>query len=200
MFGNERIGLENEEIKHCHAAVLIPSDPDDFASLNLAQAVQVLAYEVRMADARRRDAAAGAEGTIEPAASAAAGAFFEHLARTLDAIDFHKGRSPRTVMLRLRRLFLRAQPDDARAARAARHPRRCAADGRIGERQIAFCDARLLLVVRQLHRWRRAVTSSLSMRGPSRSTTSKRQPSQSKCSPACGMRPKCAITMPAAVW
>src|SRR5262249_9874235 len=42
-------------------------------------------------------------------------------------------------------------------------------------------------------------TSSLSMRGPSRSTTSKRKPLQSKCSPASGMRPKCAMIMPAAV-
>ncbi len=42
-------------------------------------------------------------------------------------------------------------------------------------------------------------TSSLSMRAPSRSTTSKRQPCQSKCSPACGMRPKRAIIMPATV-
>ena len=109
MFGNERTGLENDEIKRCHAAVLIPSDPA-FASLNLAQAVQVLAYEVRMA------MLAGASPLPEqksdlPASSAELDAFFEHLERTLDAIDFHKGRSPRTIMLRLRRLYLRAQPD-----------------------------------------------------------------------------------------
>ena len=109
VFGNERIGLENDDIKRCHAAVLIPSDPA-FSSLNLAQAVQVLAYEVRMAEL------AGAMPLPEqkgdpPASSAELEAFFEHLARTLDAIDFHKGRSPRTVQLRLRRLFLRARPD-----------------------------------------------------------------------------------------
>ena len=109
VFGNERTGLENEEIKRCHAAVLIPSDPE-FPSLNLAQAVQVLAYEVRVAEL------AGAMPLPEqrsdpPASSAELESFFEHLARTLDAIDFHKGRSPRTVLLRLRRLFLRARPD-----------------------------------------------------------------------------------------
>jgi tRNA (cytidine32/uridine32-2'-O)-methyltransferase len=108
-FGNERTGLENDEIKRCHAAVLIPSDPA-FPSLNLAQAVQVLAYEVRIA------ALAGASPLPEqkgdlPASSAELDAFFEHLERTLDAIDFHKGRSPTTIMLRLRRLYLRAQPD-----------------------------------------------------------------------------------------
>ena len=109
VFGNERTGLENDEIKRCHAAVLIPSDPA-FPSLNLAQAVQVLAYEVRMA------VLAGASPLPEqksdpPASSAELDAFFEHLARTLEAIEFHKGRSPRTIMQRLRRLYLRAQPD-----------------------------------------------------------------------------------------
>ncbi|HVV97336.1 MAG TPA: TrmJ/YjtD family RNA methyltransferase, partial [Rhodanobacteraceae bacterium] len=79
VFGNERIGLENEDIRHCHAAVLIPSDPA-FPSLNLAQAVQVLAYEVRMAEL------AGAMPLPEqkrdpPAASADMDAFFDHLAR-----------------------------------------------------------------------------------------------------------------------
>lgn len=110
VFGNERTGLENDEIKRCRAAVLIPSDPA-FPSLNLAQAVQVLAYEVRVA------LLAGASPLPEqksdpPAASAALDAFFEHLERTLAAIDFHKGRSPATVMLRLRRLYLRAEPDE----------------------------------------------------------------------------------------
>ena len=47
VFGRERTGLTNEELQLCHAAVHIPSDPA-FSSLNLAAAVQVLAYEVRM--------------------------------------------------------------------------------------------------------------------------------------------------------
>jgi tRNA (cytidine32/uridine32-2'-O)-methyltransferase len=109
VFGSERIGLENDDIKRCHAAVLIPSDPS-FPSLNLAQAVQVLAYELRMA------MLAGTMPLPEqkndpPASSAELEAFFDHLAHTLDAIDFHKGRSPRTVLMRLRRLYLRAQLD-----------------------------------------------------------------------------------------
>jgi len=110
VFGNERTGLENDEIKLCHAAIVIPSDPA-FSSLNLAQAVQVLAYEVRIAEL------AGAmpmpaQSTDPPANSAEVEAFFDHLARTLDAIDFHKGRSPETVLLRLRRLYLRAHLDE----------------------------------------------------------------------------------------
>ncbi len=109
VFGNERTGLENDEIKRCDAAVLIPSDPK-FSSLNLAQAVQVLAYEVRMA-ALAGASPLPAQKSDLPASNAELDAFFEHLERVLDAIDFHKGRSPRTIMLRLRRFYLRARPD-----------------------------------------------------------------------------------------
>jgi tRNA (cytidine32/uridine32-2'-O)-methyltransferase len=123
VFGNERTGLENDELKLCHAAVHIPSDPE-FPSLNLAQAVQVLAYELRIELLSR---AASAPGTDVSNASAPAGGdeskadppasaeqmehFFAHLEQALDDIDFHKGRSPRTIMQRLRRLFLRARMD-----------------------------------------------------------------------------------------
>ncbi|NCT68944.1 MAG: RNA methyltransferase [Rhodanobacteraceae bacterium] len=109
LFGNERVGLDNDEIKLCHAAIAIPSDPA-CPSLNLAQAVQVVAYELRMAWLAGH--AAATQARSEPPADAAElEDFFVHLARTLDAIDFHKGRSPRTILQRLRRLFLRAQPD-----------------------------------------------------------------------------------------
>ena len=47
VFGREQSGLTNEELERCHALVHIPSNPE-YASLNLAQAVQVLAYEVHM--------------------------------------------------------------------------------------------------------------------------------------------------------
>ena len=110
VFGNERTGLENDEIKRCQAAVLIPTDPE-FASLNLAQAVQVLAYEVRIA-LLAGASPLPAQKSDRPASSAELDVFFAHLEKTLDAIDFHKGRSPTTVMLRLRRLYLRAQPDE----------------------------------------------------------------------------------------
>ena len=107
VFGNERTGLENEELARCHAAVHIPSDPT-FSSLNLAQAVQVLAYELRLAQLDAAPAAIARRGGDEPLATAEQlEHFFAHLALTLDDIDFHKGRSPVTIMKRLRRLFLR---------------------------------------------------------------------------------------------
>jgi tRNA (cytidine32/uridine32-2'-O)-methyltransferase len=107
VFGNERTGLENDELMRCHAAVHIPADPE-FSSLNLAQAVQVLAYEMRVASAPVPAGGPTDAGARDPAATVEQlEHFFSHLAQTLDDIDFHKGRSPRTIMKRLRRLFLR---------------------------------------------------------------------------------------------
>ena len=120
LFGNERVGLENDEIMHCHAALTIPSAPA-CSSLNLAQAVQVVAWELRMAWLAQARAASiagiapldphGAARADPPASAAELDGFFDHLAQALDDIDFHKGRSPRTILRRLRRFFLRAQPD-----------------------------------------------------------------------------------------
>jgi tRNA (cytidine32/uridine32-2'-O)-methyltransferase len=107
VFGNERAGLENEELALCHAAVTIPSDPA-CPSLNLAQAVQVVAYELGL---RGVDMPAPPSPADPAATSAQVEQMFTHLAQTLEDIDFHKGRSPRTILQRLRRLFLRARPD-----------------------------------------------------------------------------------------
>ena len=108
VFGNERAGLSNDEIALCHVALHIPSDPT-YSSLNLAQAVQVVAYELRMA--MLSDAPARPAIVDPPASSAELEGFFTHLAESLEDIEFHKGRSPRTIMRRLRRFFLRAAPD-----------------------------------------------------------------------------------------
>jgi tRNA (cytidine32/uridine32-2'-O)-methyltransferase len=119
VFGRERTGLENDELQLCHGAVHIPSNPE-YGSLNLAAAVQVLAWEVRSAwlDGVPRRAATAAEPVAErgqdrgqPASHAQMEGFFGQLAETLDAIDFHKGRAPESAMRKLRRLFLRSRPD-----------------------------------------------------------------------------------------
>lgn len=110
VFGNERTGLENDELMSCHAAVRIPS-VEDFPSLNLAQAVQVLAYELRLAMLERTPQATGKSKSDPPATAEQLEHLFEHLAQMLDDIDFHKGRSPVTILKRLRRLFLHAGLD-----------------------------------------------------------------------------------------
>lgn len=117
LFGNERTGLDNDEIRRCHAAITIPSDPA-CPSLNLAQAVQVVAWELRMAWLGTAAVApvgahTAAAHSGPPASMAEMEGFFDHLARALDDIDFHKGRSPNTILARLRRFFLRAQPDSS---------------------------------------------------------------------------------------
>ena len=115
VFGRERTGLDNDELQLCHAAVHIPADPA-YSSLNLAAAVQVLAYETRLAllAGAPRQAASG-EGAVEPgqATHAELEGFFAQLAETLEAIDFHKGRAPASALRKLRRLYLRAAPTAA---------------------------------------------------------------------------------------
>lgn len=107
VFGRERTGLTNEELQLCHGAVHIPANPD-YSSLNLAMAVQVLAYELRMALLAGEVAAPGID-RLQPASHAELEGFFAQLAETLDAIDFHKGRAPDSAMRKLRRLYLRGQ-------------------------------------------------------------------------------------------
>ncbi|HET7359634.1 MAG TPA: RNA methyltransferase [Rhodanobacteraceae bacterium] len=135
VFGNERNGLDNDELARCHAMVRIPS-VDDFSSLNLAQAVQVMAYELRMADlgdaAPEPPPPSARSPDEQPADAAQMEQWFVHLQQALQAIDFHKGRSPDTIVLRLRKFFQRARPDQrelrilhgilADAERAARRP------------------------------------------------------------------------------
>ena len=109
VFGRERTGLTNEELQLCHGAVHIPANPD-YSSLNLAAAVQVLAYELRLALLGTAIGEAAAR-TGEPAPHAALEGFFAQLGETLDAIDFHKGRAPESAMRKLRRLYLRTDLD-----------------------------------------------------------------------------------------
>ena len=130
VFGRERTGLENDELQLCHAAVHIPANPE-YSSLNLAMAVQVLAYELRLgllgsadgvparpvpvlADAVGRAGEALAERGDPPATHAQMEGFFGQLGEVLDLIDFHKGRVPESAMRKLRRLFLRAHLDERR--------------------------------------------------------------------------------------
>lgn len=109
VFGREHAGLTNDELQRCHFHVHIPSNPD-FSSLNLAAAVQVLGYEVRMAwlAGNRPPAAAAADKTEELATSDEMERFYGHLQDTLVDIAFLDPEKPRHLMARLRRLFGRS--------------------------------------------------------------------------------------------
>jgi tRNA (cytidine32/uridine32-2'-O)-methyltransferase len=113
VFGRERTGLDNNELQLCHAAVHIPSDPA-FSSLNLAAAVQVLGYELRLAVLDAAPAPVDpAPADADLASHAELEGLFAQLGDTLDAIDFHKGRAPESAMRKLRRLYLKAGLDRA---------------------------------------------------------------------------------------
>jgi tRNA (cytidine32/uridine32-2'-O)-methyltransferase len=109
LFGNERSGLDNEELSICHAMIQIPS-VEEFSSLNLAQAVQLMAWELRMATLGVAPEPPP-DHDAPPVSVEQMERFFEHLFATLHAINFHKGRSAKTIEQRLRRLFHRATPD-----------------------------------------------------------------------------------------
>ncbi|WP_163558258.1 tRNA (cytosine(32)/uridine(32)-2'-O)-methyltransferase TrmJ [Halomonas sp. NO4] len=112
VLGREDSGLTNAELQRCHAHVHIPTNPD-FSSLNLAAAVQVLAYECRLAWQAHHEAPGGAEAESGPplASHEELERYFAHLERTLIAIGFHDPATPRQLMARLRRFTLRARPE-----------------------------------------------------------------------------------------
>lgn len=109
LFGRERTGLTNAELDRCQRLVNIPANPE-YSSLNLAASVQVMAYELRMADcAGVRPQPARSEWP--PAAADDMERLFEHLERVLLRIDFLDPDNPRALMRRLRLLFGRAALD-----------------------------------------------------------------------------------------
>lgn len=112
VFGAERTGLTNEDLSRCDAAVHIPTEAD-FSSLNLAQAVQILAYCVRQAafGARSQPALPPAQRDDPPATIAQMERMFEHFEVALTDIDFFKGRPYGHLMQRLRRMLHRADLD-----------------------------------------------------------------------------------------
>jgi tRNA (cytidine32/uridine32-2'-O)-methyltransferase len=107
MFGRESSGLTNEELQRCHFHLSIPSNPE-YSSLNIASAVQVIAYELRVASLGK---IAAAEWDYDYADATAMHGFYEHLERTLIELDFLNPKAPRQLMPRLQRLFNRARPD-----------------------------------------------------------------------------------------
>ncbi|NKF24713.1 RNA methyltransferase [Solimonas marina] len=112
VFGCERTGLTNEELDLCHAVTMIPANPG-YSSLNLSQAVQVLAYELRKAALPEVPAVATKQNLpgYEPPGAEELEHFYAHLERILLSTGFLDPANPRMLMRRLRQLFNRAGPD-----------------------------------------------------------------------------------------
>ena len=106
LFGSERFGMKNDDVYRCHAALSIPTNPQ-FGSLNLASAVQVIAYEWRLAlggfevqDPRP---------VTELADAKAVAGLLSHWEQSLVEIGFLDPQAPKKLMPRLQQLFNRAQ-------------------------------------------------------------------------------------------
>jgi tRNA/rRNA methyltransferase/tRNA (cytidine32/uridine32-2'-O)-methyltransferase len=110
VFGRERTGLENAELERCHGLVTIPAAPG-YSSLNLAAAVQVIAYELRLAALGDLAAEVDPGRDGPPATADEMEQLYGHLERVMLGTGFLDPDNPKHLMRRLRRLFHRAQPD-----------------------------------------------------------------------------------------
>jgi TrmH family RNA methyltransferase len=110
LFGREQSGLSNAEIDRCHYLVRIPASPV-YASLNLAAAVQVIAYELFVAHVTKEAEEGGCSPKHVPVSAGEMERFYEHLETTLVQLEFLDPANPRHLMRRLRRLYNRARPD-----------------------------------------------------------------------------------------
>ncbi|MGB5629567.1 MAG: TrmH family RNA methyltransferase, partial [Woeseiaceae bacterium] len=108
VIGPEKTGLHNDDLDLCHTLLTIPTDPG-FSSLNLAMAVQVLTYELRVASMLDEGPVFDVEAP--PATSEEMEHFYAHLEKVLTDIEFLDPDNPRHLMRRMRRLFIRARPD-----------------------------------------------------------------------------------------
>ena len=105
LFGSERFGMKNEDVYKCHVALSIPTNPD-FGSLNLAAALQLVAYEWRLALGGFPVASPAGESGLADAAQVAG--LLGHLEQALIEIGFLDPEAPKKLMPRLNQLFNRA--------------------------------------------------------------------------------------------
>lgn len=112
LFGREDRGLTNEELQRCNLHLHIPSDPR-YSSLNLAMAVQIVCYELRMLQlGDSLPAAADVEWDAPFSTAESMERFYQHLEETLVGIGFLDPAAPRQLMVRLRRLYGRVRLDE----------------------------------------------------------------------------------------
>jgi TrmH family RNA methyltransferase len=110
VFGRESSGLSNDELGRCSALLTIPT-ANDFSSLNLGAAVQVICYEVMMAGSNPGAASGpdnGGDDSDAPAQQGEIEGFYQHMTEAMTRVDFFNPENPRLLEGRLRRLFNRS--------------------------------------------------------------------------------------------
>lgn len=120
LFGRESSGMTNQEMDLCDSQIRIPAN-DEYSSLNLASAVQIIAYELRMksllepvqseghTELSAADSLTPAQARQNPANKAQREGHIEHLQSTLESLDFIKTKPPTALMRKLTRLFNKAE-------------------------------------------------------------------------------------------
>jgi tRNA (cytidine32/uridine32-2'-O)-methyltransferase len=114
LFGRESSGLTNEELSFCQSQIRIPAN-DEYSSLNLASAVQIIAYEIRMAYLANSLEEDSSEEALSPAKQRQQLAslqeregYYAHLLETIEKLDFIKSKPPTKLMRKLTRLYNKA--------------------------------------------------------------------------------------------
>jgi len=107
VFGREDKGLSNHELDRCDRLLVVPTDPG-YPSLNLAQAVLLVAYELWLAAAERAPLPRP-KRHAPPASREQLAALYEDTHRALETIEFYKDRQPAALMRTLRAVYRRAQ-------------------------------------------------------------------------------------------
>lgn len=110
IFGRENSGLKNHELDLCHYLLHIPCN-EDYSSLNIAAAVQVICYELFAATEQEASVHIGDKGECPLATAAQMESFYQHLHETLFDIGFMNGAKSQSIMRRLRRIYNRIQLD-----------------------------------------------------------------------------------------
>lgn len=108
VFGRERSGLSNEEVDLCNRVVQIPANKE-YSSLNLASAVQIICYEIQMADISNESKDSNEQQFL--ATHEDMERFYEHLLTTMTEVGFYDPEQPKKLSRRLKCLFNRAQLD-----------------------------------------------------------------------------------------
>lgn len=109
VFGREDRGLTNEELGLCNFHVHIPSDPE-YSSLNLSQAVQILAYEIRLSYLQDRNVNQE-YWDVELANNEQTERLINHMDELMQEVDFYDVENPRKLLVRVRRFFKRSKID-----------------------------------------------------------------------------------------
>ena len=110
VFGREDRGLTNEELGLCNLHIHIPTN-EDYSSLNLAQAVQIVTYEIRMNFLESESLKNDQEWDVELASAEQTERLIEHMDELMKEVEFYDTENPRKLLIRVRRFFKRSGID-----------------------------------------------------------------------------------------